>query len=155
MNKGRILESPIGELLILEDEIGIYKIDLNNSFNEKDLEVSYSENIELAIKELKEYFEGKRREFTFNLSIKGTEFQKKVWKELIKIPYGETRSYKEIAKAIGNENASRAVGNANNKNNLPIVIPCHRVIGKNGSLVGYELGLKMKEFLLRLEKRWF
>lgn len=151
--KGNFYNSSIGKLLLIEDEVGIKEIRLiEDADKEEEIEISESDNIKLAIKELKEYFEGKRREFTFNISIKGTEFQKKVWKELIKIPYGETRSYKEIAKAIGNENASRAVGNANNKNKLAIVIPCHRVVGKNGSLVGYAYGINKKDYLLKLEK---
>jgi len=151
--KGNFYNSSIGKLLLIEDEVGIKEIKLiEDRDKEEDVEISESDNIKLAIKELSEYFEGKRREFTFKLSIKGTEFQKRVWKELIKIPYGETRSYKEIAKAIGNENSSRAVGNANNKNKLLIVIPCHRVVGKNGSLVGYAYGLNKKDYLLKLEK---
>lgn len=150
--KGNFYNSSIGRLLLIEDEVGIKEIRLiENIDKEEEVEISESDNIKLAIKELEEYFEGKRREFTFNISIKGTEFQKKVWKELIKIPYGETRSYKEIAKAIGNENASRAVGNANNKNKILIVIPCHRVLGKNGSLVGYAYGIDKKDYLLKLE----
>lgn len=150
--RGNFYNSSIGKLLLLEDEVGIKEIRLIEDANkQEEVEISESDNIKLAIKELEEYFEGKRREFTFNISIKGTEFQKKVWKELIKIPYGETRSYKEIAKAIGNENSCRAVGNANNKNKLLIVIPCHRVVGKNGSLVGYAYGINKKDYLLKLE----
>lgn len=100
--------------------------------------------------ELNEYFSGKRINFTVNVSPDGTDFQKKVWNELMKIPYGSTRSYKEIAELIGNPRAFRAVGMANNKNPIPIIIPCHRVIGKNGSLVGYAGGVKQK--LLDIEK---
>ena len=83
--------------------------------------------------------------------LKGTDFQKQVWQALLKIPFGETRSYKQIAEAIGNPKAVRAVGMANNKNPLLIVVPCHRVIGTNGKLVGYAVGLDKKEYLLRLE----
>ncbi len=101
--------------------------------------------------EISEYFDGKRRNFTFKTNAKGTDFQKKVWSALCEIPYGETRTYKEIAKAIGNEKASRAVGMANNKNPLHIVVPCHRVIGANGKLVGYAGGVEMKENLLKME----
>ena len=82
----------------------------------------------------------------------GTDFQKRVWEALIQIPYGETRTYKEIAAAAGNPKASRAVGMANNRNPIPIIIPCHRVIGTNGSLTGYAGGLKVKEYLLKLER---
>ena len=96
---------------------------------------------------------GRRREFQLPLAPKGTEFQQKVWKALLDIPYGETRSYGEIARAIGNPKASRAVGMANNRNPIAIIIPCHRVIGSTGKLVGYGGGLDKKEFLLNLERQ--
>ena len=99
-----------------------------------------------------EYFNGERREFNLPIFIEGTDFQKKVWNALVNIPYGKTCSYKDIAIAIGNEKAVRAVGHANNKNKLPIVIPCHRVIGINGKLVGYAGGIDRKDKLLELEK---
>ena len=99
-----------------------------------------------------EYLDGKRKEFDFPYKMIGTEFQKKVWHALTKIPYGETRTYKEIATAVGNPKASRAVGMANNRNPIFIVVPCHRVIGANGKLVGYAGGLDMKDALLSLEK---
>ena len=108
---------------------------------------------EKVFKQLTEYFAGKRKKFAFPYVLEGTEFQKKVWTELEKIPYGETRSYGEVAKAIGNPKASRAVGMANNRNPITIVVPCHRVIGSTGKLVGYGGGLKMKEDLLKLEER--
>lgn len=102
-------------------------------------------------KQLVEYFNGERREFDIDLDIIGTEFQQRVWQALMKIPYGETVSYKDIAIAVGNPKALRAVGMANNKNKIPIIIPCHRVIGTNGKLVGYGGGLPVKEKLLKLE----
>ena len=101
-----------------------------------------------------EYLNGKRKSFDIKYEINGTEFQKKVWKELTDIPYGETRSYKEIAVAVGNPKASRAVGMANNKNPIAIIVPCHRVIGSDGKLVGYAGGLDMKRALLTLEKKY-
>ena len=104
--------------------------------------------------ELDEYFAGKRKVFDLPLKFNGTKFQERVWNALLKIPYGETRTYKDIATAIGNNKASRAVGMANNKNNIIILIPCHRVIGSNGELVGYAGGLETKEYLLNLEKRY-
>lgn len=104
-------------------------------------------------RELDEYFQGNRSSFSTPLLMDGTEFQKKVWKALREIPYGETRTYKDIAKAVGNEKASRAVGMANNKNPIHIVIPCHRVIGSNGKLVGYAGGLDMKSGLLDIESK--
>ena len=107
--------------------------------------------IKEAFRQLSEYFSGKRKTFNLPLLLKGTDFQKQVWQELLKIPFGETRSYKQIAEAIGNPKAVRAVGMANNKNPLLIVVPCHRVIGANGKLVGYAVGLDKKEYLLRLE----
>ncbi len=102
--------------------------------------------------EILEYLEGKRKAFTFEIEPKGTEFQKKAWAALRDIPYGETRTYKEIAKAVGNEKACRAVGLANNRNPIVLAIPCHRVIGSNGKLVGFGGGLDVKEKLLNLEK---
>jgi methylated-DNA-[protein]-cysteine S-methyltransferase len=105
-----------------------------------------------AGQQLKEYFEGKRISFDLPLKMEGTEFQVKVWNALLQIPFGETRSYKEIAAAVGNPLGSRAIGNANNKNKIAIIIPCHRVIGANGKLVGYEGGLAIKEKLLSMEK---
>lgn len=101
--------------------------------------------------EISEYFEGLRKDFTFKYELHGTDFQKKVWLALCDIPYGETRTYKDIAKAIGNEKASRAVGMANNKNPITIVVPCHRVIGADGKLVGYAGGIEMKKKLLKME----
>lgn len=101
--------------------------------------------------ELAEYFDGKRREFDFPYELHGTEFQMEVWNALCDIPYGETRSYGQIAEAVGNPKASRAVGMANNKNPLMIAVPCHRVIGADGSLTGYAGGLPLKEALLKLE----
>lgn len=101
--------------------------------------------------QINEYLDGSRKTFNFPYELRGTEFQKKVWTELCKIPYGETRTYKDIAVAIGNPKASRAVGMANNKNPIIIAVPCHRVIGANGSLTGYAGGLGMKAALLSLE----
>lgn len=107
--------------------------------------------IRKAFGQLTEYFQGERQDFDLPLSPKGTEFQKKVWEALRQIPYGETRSYKQIAQSCGNEKACRAVGMANNRNPISIFIPCHRVIGANGKLVGYGGGLPVKELLLKLE----
>ncbi|WP_019121771.1 methylated-DNA--[protein]-cysteine S-methyltransferase [Brevibacillus massiliensis] len=101
--------------------------------------------------QLDEYFAGKRRSFDLPLDLYGTPFQKAVWQELTRIPYGQTRSYKEIAMALGAVKAVRAIGGANNRNPIPIVVPCHRVIGSNGALVGYGGGLSIKQHLLTLE----
>ncbi len=102
--------------------------------------------------ELTEFFEGRRKTFTFPYILKGTDFQKKVWQALCEIPYGETRSYKEVAAAVGNDKASRAVGLANNRNPIIVAVPCHRVIGADGKLVGYGGGLDMKVKLLEVER---
>jgi methylated-DNA-[protein]-cysteine S-methyltransferase len=104
-------------------------------------------------KQLDEYFNGKRQNFSLELQLEGTDFQKKVWEQLQKIPFGETASYKDIAIAVGNEKAVRAVGGANGKNNIAIIIPCHRVIGADGDLVGFGGGLWRKVWLLNHEKK--
>lgn len=107
----------------------------------------------LVFRQVSEYLEGRRREFDFPYLLEGTEFQRKVWRALCEIPYGETRTYGEVAAAVGNPKAYRAVGMANHQNPILIAVPCHRVIGADGRLVGYGSGLDMKEALLRLEKR--
>lgn len=106
-----------------------------------------------CVKEIDRYFRGKLKKFSMKLHLQGTDFQKKVWKELLKIPYGKTASYKTIAEAIGNKKAVRAVGGANHNNKIGIVIPCHRVIGASGELVGYGGGLWRKRWLLNHEKQ--
>lgn len=145
-------ETEIGKIGIIENENAIIHI----SFGEMELQdVNLLETplIKEAYKQLQEYLSGRRSNFELPLQPEGTEFQQKVWKALQEIPYGKTSSYKEIAINIGNENASRAVGMANNKNPIPIFIPCHRVIGANGKLVGYAGGLDLKEKLLQVEKQ--
>jgi methylated-DNA-[protein]-cysteine S-methyltransferase len=112
-----------------------------------------TELIREAFQELSEYFKGFRKEFQVPLNPRGTEFQQSVWKVLQSIPYGETRSYGQVAAEAGNPKAARAVGMANNRNPIPIMIPCHRVIGADGRLIGYGGGLPIKEYLLRLEKK--
>lgn len=111
-----------------------------------------TELLSMATIQLDEYFQGKRTTFSLPFKLTGTPFQLAVWKELQNIPYGKTTSYKEIAQKINKPKAYRAVGVANNKNPLPIIIPCHRVIGSNGKLIGYAGGLKLKNYLLELEK---
>lgn len=128
------------------DDIGI----VGMSFSlEKNVEVDESSEIQ---KQLTEYENGKRKVFELPLHLKGTDFQKQVWNALLEIPYGETRSYQEIAIHIGKPKALRAVGGACNRNPIGIIVPCHRVIGKNGSLTGYAGGLSYKELLLKHEK---
>lgn len=107
----------------------------------------------LAYQQVMEYLSGQRRSFDFPYRLTGTDFQQRVWQALCKIPYGQTATYKEIAAAVGNPNACRAVGMANNRNPITMVVPCHRVIGASGKLVGYAGGLEMKQALLSLERR--
>jgi methylated-DNA-[protein]-cysteine S-methyltransferase len=144
-------DSDIGKIGIAEDEGAI-----TNIFFEKEeavnLEVLETPLIKEAYKQLDEYFKGKRKTFDLPIYASGTEFQQKVWNALLDIPYGVTKSYKDIAVAVGNEKACRAVGMANNRNPVSIIIPCHRVIGKSGKLVGYGGGIPIKEYLLKLEK---
>jgi methylated-DNA-[protein]-cysteine S-methyltransferase len=109
--------------------------------------------IKKAAGQIREYFEGKRKKFDLPLAPHGTEFQVKVWKALQKIPYGKTISYGELAVIVGNPKACRAVGMANNRNPIPVIIPCHRVIGKDGNLTGYAGGLELKKLLLEIEKK--
>ena len=143
----------IGKIGIEENGTAIKKIYfINNDVQEEIIEKNETVLLKEAIRELNEYLDGKRTSFDLQLEPQGTEFQKRVWQALKEIPFGETRSYGEIAKLIGNEKASRAVGMANNKNPIPIIVPCHRVIGANGKLVGYAGGLDIKEKLLNLEK---
>lgn len=147
MDKG-YFKSPMGYIYIEGEKGYITKI----QFCDEYIEIKSPDYINECKKQLFEYFNGERKVFDLKLNPKGTEFQKKIWNELIKIPYGETKSYSEIAKNIGNPKACRAVGNANNKNPICICIPCHRVIGKNGSLTGYADGIDKKEYLLNIEK---
>ena len=149
-------DTKIGRLGIREDGDNITNIyfgepNIDLEIKENKLVIQESDLIKKAYIQLKEYMDGQRNEFDLPLNPKGTEFLMKVWVELTNIPYGETRSYKDIAIAIGNKKASRAVGMANNKNPIPIVVPCHRVVGSNKKLVGYAGGLDLKEKLLNIE----
>jgi len=142
-------KTSIGNICIVESDGFITEINIDDSVkNTKETLL-----IKKTIKEINEYLEGRRKTFDIPLEPQGSEYFKKVWSELEKIPYGETRSYKEVAKNIGNEKAARAVGLANHNNPIPIIIPCHRVIGKNNKLVGYALGLDLKQKLLDLESK--
>lgn len=156
MKHYRSIETPLGSLFLAADGRAI--TDLVFSWespkeHNRDWKVGETPLLREAERQLGEYFSGHRTEFDLPLNPKGTPFQRTVWEALLAIPYGETRSYREIAKAIGNPNACRAVGMANNRNPISILIPCHRVIGANGSLVGYGGGLPIKEYLLDLERQ--
>lgn len=154
MKKLIYYKSPIGTIAIADDGNKISDIFfgkpgfLQTQFREAETEL----NLE-AKRQLEEYFEGKRTSFDLLLAMEGTPFQVSVWEALLKVPYGETRSYRDIAEDIGNPNAYRAVGLANNKNPIAVVIPCHRVVGANGDMVGYGGGLSKKRQLLILEEK--
>ena len=152
----KIYDFEIGRILIVENEDYIIKVEFLNDKNQFLNKKYGTEKETLLIKktkiELIEYFAGKRKTFDIPIKLDGTEFQVKVWKELLKLPYGETCSYLDIAKKIGNPNAARAVGMANNKNKIQIIIPCHRIIGSDKKLIGYAGGIKIKEKLLKLER---
>jgi len=150
-----IIESSISLILLAGDEEGLKQLTFLKGEKEIKIPEEWIENEEFfkeTISQLKDYFSGKLQSFDLKLAPEGTEFQKSVWKALCEIPYGETRSYKNIAISIGKPKACRAVGLANNRNPIAIFIPCHRVIGSNGKLTGYASGLDIKEFLLKLEQ---
>ncbi len=144
---------------VYNTKIGKLKIEYENDVltgiayteNEKEQGIR-SELSDKTVLQLEEYFDGRRKEFDIPIKLRGTEFQKKVWNELLKIPYGATVSYKDIAIKIGNPKACRAVGMANHNNPILIIVPCHRVINENKKLGGYALGLDLKRKLLELEK---
>jgi len=151
----RKFESPIGKLVLVASDKELISILFENTkpdFPEKFIEIPNHSILLHTEKQLKEYLSGKRKAFDIPLNLEGTVFQKKVWKELQKIPYGKTISYQELAKRVGSVKKARAVGNANGKNPIPIIIPCHRVIQKNGKLGGFGGGLEIKRFLLELER---
>jgi methylated-DNA-[protein]-cysteine S-methyltransferase len=148
------MNSKIGYLYLVASENGLKGVFWEEQTVFVD-EGASSEIAKILLKteiQLSEYFDGKRKEFDLPLDVEGTDFQKKVWMQLSKIPYGKTYSYKEIAMKLKNEGASRAVGTANGKNPLSIIVPCHRVISSDGSLGGYAGGLDIKTKLLNLEK---
>lgn len=144
-------ETPIGKLGIVETDEAISHILFAGDRKFIDVEQRETKLIKKASRQLQEYFQGKRQTFDLPLLLEGTAFQKEAWQALGEIPYGQTCSYKDIATKINNPKAVRAVGMANNKNKIPIIIPCHRVIGTNGKLVGYAGGLSVKQQLLDLE----
>jgi methylated-DNA-[protein]-cysteine S-methyltransferase len=150
------LDSPIGRLLLAGDANGLQQILFSTDGRPASPDPEWIEDrsaLAEAILQLKAYFAGELENFDLSLSPQGTPFQRRVWIELQKIPYGKTISYGELARRIGNPKASRAVGLANGSNPISIVIPCHRVIGSNGKLTGYGGGLPIKEKLLALERR--
>lgn len=152
----KTMKSPVGELKLVASDKGLAAIlwENDNPRRVRLTPVSEEKNNPVLLeaeRQLKDYFSGKRKSFSVKLDFKGTEFQKKVWAALLTIPFGETRSYGQIAKQIQNPKAVRAVGGANGKNPIPIIAPCHRVIGSTGKLTGFGGGLEAKARLLALE----
>lgn len=149
-----VFESPIGLLSLCEENGRLTNLSLLGDGAEHTLEEK-RENVSALLREacrqLDEYFAGRRRVFDLPICPEGTAFQRRVWKELEKIPYGETRSYEDIAVGVGNKKAVRAVGQANNRNPIMIIVPCHRVIHKNGDITGFGCGTEVKKYLLELE----
>lgn len=170
-----VMDSPLGRLIVRGTLAAIERIetvpenvrpattsssndtDVDKGFD-TDVDIGFASNVApidsapwLAAEQLREYFQGKRREFSVPLAARGTEFQMRAWNVLAQIPYGETRTYQQQALRLGGAEMARAVGAANRRNPLPIIVPCHRVIGKNGSLTGFALGLDAKRILLSLE----
>lgn len=159
------IESPVGPLTLVSSQQGLMRVtfsaahkltNFTSTLKKRDPESEWiedNEKLREVILQLQEYFEGKRKTFSLELDLKGTPFQIQVWQTLQKVPYGETSTYGEIANRIGSPNASRAVGNACRANPIPIIIPCHRIIGKNGQLTGFAGGLEIKRKLLELETK--
>lgn len=154
-----IYSTEFGEVGIAADDEGIVALEFHSAERpmrlEKDWQRRSTALTDLAARQLEEYFAGGRRNFELPLNPRGTDFQRSVWDELLRIPYGNTRSYREQAEALGNLKAIRAVARANGANRIAVVIPCHRVIGADGSLTGYAGGLEMKARLLTLEGAGF
>jgi methylated-DNA-[protein]-cysteine S-methyltransferase len=144
------MESPVGRLLLEGDDCGLHRIGFDRVGGDSGLKTPLA--LLETVRQLTAYFSGDLRRFDLPLRMRGTDFQLSVWRALCEIPYGETISYGELARRIGNPKGSRAVGLANASNPIAIVVPCHRVIGSNGKLTGYGGGLENKEMLLNLER---
>lgn len=150
--------TPLCEIILAGDEQGLSHLHMQTGEGKRVFEIDprwvrndvFFDDVRVQVEE---FMTGQRTAFNVKLNPQGTDFQKRVWAELCRIPCGETRSYKDVAVALGNENASRAVGTANGKNPVPLIIPCHRVIAFNGSLAGFAHGVNIKQKLLELEKQ--
>jgi methylated-DNA-[protein]-cysteine S-methyltransferase len=150
----RRIDSPIGPLMLAADDIGLRHIEFRDNSHptdRRDWHGGHHDILQATEAQLGEYFAGQRRAFDLPLAPQGTPFQLQVWDELARIPFGATISYAQLAQRIGNPAGTRAVGAANGRNPLPIVLPCHRVIGADGTMTGFGGGVPVKEFLLRLE----
>lgn len=162
----RVMETPIGDLIVGATETGVCSVVFGSDeaalarlrewaqkrLSRDSLREERTDLLAEAILQLRQYFAGERTRFTTPLELRGTAFQRKVWRRLSRIPFGSVQSYKQVATAIDAPNAARAVGGANNQNPLAIIVPCHRVVAADGSLGGYGAGLEKKEFLLNLER---
>lgn len=150
-----ILQTALGKLFLIADD-EVLRAVCFGAISPKFAKAVARETtlLEQAALQIEEYLQGKRKNFSLPIALQGTDFQQKVWQELLNIPYGETRSYKQIAEKIGCPKGYRAVGMANNKNPIAIIVPCHRVIGQNKKLVGYAGGVGIKEKLLKLEEKY-
>ena len=148
MSHVAFIKTPLGIAKIVGDEEGISIISI---LSEGELSITIPNELQEAVSQLQDYFSGKRNYFSFKLNPKGTDFQQKVWQELLKIPFGKTISYLDLAKKLGDAKVIRAAASANGKNPLWIVVPCHRVVGTDGSLTGYAGGLWRKKWLLEHE----
>lgn len=150
MTHYHLLDTPLGQLRLVSDGTALVRIEFPYQHG-SDGEAETDAVLQQCEQQLREYFAGERQAFQLPLAAKGTEFQQRVWAALRDIPFGELRSYRDIADGIGNRKAVRAVGAANGKNPIPIIVPCHRVIGSDGSLTGFAGGLAAKQLLLQLE----
>ena len=144
------ITTPMGTMTALEEDGALIRLDFGKNEPEG-AEYGETELLQETLRQMGEYFSGTRREFTLPLAPRGTAFQIKVWNALSAIPYGQTRSYRDIALQAGSPSATRAVGGANHRNPISIIIPCHRVVGSSGSLTGYAFGVERKEALLKRE----
>jgi len=152
-----VYESPFCEVILVGNENGLAHLHLKTGEGKREFKIDDKWEKNPAFfkdvkTQLEQYFQSERKSFDVKLNLKGTDFQRKVWGELCKIPYGEVSSYGKVAAAVGNKNASRAVGMANSKNPVPIIVPCHRVVGVKGNLTGFAHGLDIKHKLLQHEK---
>ncbi len=148
------IESPLGKILLVKSERGLRRINFEageGAISPRPEWMHRPEAFEVEADQLRRYFEGELKKFDLKLDAGGTDFQERVWLALVRIPYGETTTYVELARSLGKPTASRAVGGANGRNPLPIVVPCHRVVGADGSLTGYYGGVQIKQALLDLE----
>ncbi|MFS1516955.1 methylated-DNA--[protein]-cysteine S-methyltransferase [Bacillus sp. SCS-151] len=160
LNK-RQMNSPVGPILLIASDEFLYEIIFvsSSTFNKEYYDsMNNNENNEIlneSVKQLEEYFRGQRIQFDLPLKVEGTSFQKQAWQALTTIPFGHTISYQEQAQVLGDPKKARAIGGANSKNSIPIIIPCHRVIGKNGKLTGFAGGIDIKEALLKHEEKYY